>query len=203
LNRQTKEKRAKPDALVEIPARLKVRVLHEMKESAPRCVQNKGVIMPKPILLLVLLLFALGAQAQTKSRTKTIRPTLATTLSIEAAVIYESGDVKPVARTQFILLDEDLNTILKPFPRFWKQTDSLLLFLSSLELEELELSLYGDTRPGTTEVRAEIEQVQKAIAALTVATVTTDFGGKATFEGLAPGRRFIYGRFKAGNNRLF
>ncbi len=27
-------------------------------------------------------------------------------------------------------------------------------------------------------------------------------GGKATFEGLAPGKRFLYGEFKAGSNRL-
>src|SRR5437660_3333 len=96
--------------------------------------------MQKLILILVVLLVALGTQGQTKSRTKTV-PTA--TLPIEAAVIYQSGDVKPVARTQFVFLNEDLNTILKPFPRFWGQTDSLLLFLSKLDLEILEISLYG------------------------------------------------------------
>lgn len=175
--------------------------------------------MQKGILILVILLVAFGAQAQRKSSTKTTRPPKATqptlaSLSIEAAVIYESGDVKPVARTKFLILDEDLNTILKPFPRLgnnWEKAEPVTAFWLGIELEGMRAYAIDYYRAGephsmtearAAEVKAEVEEIQKTIAAHTVAFVTTDFNGKATFEGLALGKRFIYGRFKAGSNQL-
>jgi hypothetical protein len=164
----------------------------------------------KLILILVILLVAVGAQAQTKSRTKTTRSTSAS-LSIEAAVIYESGDVKPVARSKFVILDEDLNMLLKPFPRLggnYEKTDPVTAFCLKLEIESMQFyaedagSPHAMTKERAAEVIAEVEQIQKTIAAHTVASVITDFSGKAKFEGLAPGRRFIYGTFTAGSNQL-
>lgn len=173
--------------------------------------------MQKPIVILVVLLVAFGTQAQTKSRTKTTRPQetrrpTPASLSIEAAVIYESGDVKPVARTQFILLDEDLNTILKPFPSMGHDWEArplkpLTPFRLGNDIENMlsvaeQVGSYAIPAERAAELKAEVEEIQKTIAAHTVASVTTDFSGKATFEGVAQRGKFIYGRFKAGRNEL-
>lgn len=156
----------------------------------------------KTIIVAVLVSLAtLTIQAQTKSRTKTIRPTPNSvkvaptgTLSIEAALIYRSGDVKPVARATFLLLDEDLNTILKPYPVAIPRS-LLSIWMLTTHLKELEA--YADSEA----VKAEAGQILRAIEAHVIASTTTDFGGKAKFEGLTPGKRFLFGEFKAGNNQ--
>jgi hypothetical protein len=79
------------------------------------------------VLLVVSIVFADGQTRQRRtppakpkpipSPTATVTPTPTPTpeasLSIEAGVIFKSGDVKPVARTTFYLLDEDFKTILQ------------------------------------------------------------------------------------------
>jgi len=110
------------------------------------------------------------------------------TLSIEAGLIYESGDVKPVARTTFYLLDEDLRIILKPFGETPGTLGSMMDLLRALS-------------EGSS-IDKEYSQIKSAIESHVIASVITDFNGKAKFESLAPGTRFLYGEFHAGRERV-
>jgi hypothetical protein len=70
-----------------------------------------------PFLGLVLVLVSTVTYSQTRSGTKTesgskhVEPAPAQ-LSIEAGVVMKSGDVKRVARTEFLLLDADFGAML-------------------------------------------------------------------------------------------
>jgi hypothetical protein len=121
------------------------------------------------------------------------------TLSIEAGLIYESGDVKPVARTTFYLLDEDLRIILKPFHEDVPRVGRL-----GSRMDEL-LSLSGDTgieESYREKAKTKYSQIKSALESHIIATATTDFGGKARFLDLEPGTRFVYGEFHVGRERV-
>jgi hypothetical protein len=123
-------------------------------------------------------------------------------LSIEAGLVYTNGDVKPVARTTLYLLDEDLMTVLKPFE--WIPGKPLTPGLLNSQLD-LYFSVFNS--PSVDEVhrskaKAKFHQIKEAISAHTVATVTTDFSGKAKFESLTPGTGFVYGEFQVGRERV-
>ncbi len=152
---------------------------------------------------------------QAKQQQDTAKTSL---LPIEVALIFNSGDVKPAARTNFILLDEDLNVILNPFPRMlssnWGQGPPITAYMFDSELSRMEMYAGGvedDIRRGNpyhmsreraAEVIAEVREIRKAVAAHIIASVTTDFNGKATFEGVPVGEAFLFGTFKAGNNEM-
>jgi len=121
---------------------------------------------------------------------------LPATLSIEVGLIYTNGDVKPVARTKFYLLDEDLAVILKPFDETPGTVGSML------DLDHTIFTSESTDEEHRAKAKAQYDQIIAAIAAHTVATVTTDFSGKAKFESLTPGTRFIYGEFHVGRERV-
>jgi hypothetical protein len=112
----------------------------------------------------------------------------AASLSIEAGLIYNSGDTKPVARTQFFLLDEDLRAILKPFGETPGTLGSKMDFLYA----------FSDS----TKSKAEYDRIKAAVESHVIATATTDFNGKAKLTDLVPGTRFVYGEFHVGSNRV-
>lgn len=123
-------------------------------------------------------------------------PTPLSTLSIEVGLIYNNGDVKPVARTTFFLLDEDLRIILKPFdetPGTLGTELRFLLFLSDSSMIE---------KPEQEKAKAKYSQIKSAIESHIIATATTDFSGKAKFESLTPGTRFVYGEFHVGREHV-
>lgn len=110
-------------------------------------------------------------------------------VSIETGLVFKSGDVKPLARTTFHLLDESLPTILrnaglKP-ARDYGEGESDRDYVSSFAFA----SKYPDQSPYT-------EFYPKALEALkphVVQTVTTDFAGKAKFSPVAAGTYYILG----------
>jgi hypothetical protein len=118
------------------------------------------------------------------------------TLSIEVGLVYNNGDVKPVARTKFYLLDEDLAITLKPFNETPGTVGSELDLIRAISTSE---SIDEEHR---AKAKAKYDQIIAAIAAHTVATVTTDFSGKARFEKLTQGTRFLYGEFHIGKQRV-
>lgn len=127
-------------------------------------------------------------------------PTPATsTLSIEAGLIYESGDVKPVARTQFYLLDEDLRVILRPFHEDVPRVGSLSILMEDFRLTASDTSVKPEYRE---KAKTKYDAIKSAIDSHIMAITTTDFSGKATLESLAPGTRFIYGEFHVGRERV-
>jgi hypothetical protein len=124
-------------------------------------------------------------------------PTPATsTLSIAAGLIYESGDVKPVARNTFYLLDEDLRIILKPFDERPGSLSSVMDLLKAVIGNDSIEESYRE------KARVKYSGIKSAIESHIFAEITTDFSGKATLESLAPGTRFIYGEFRVGRERI-
>ncbi len=160
------------------------------------------------ILALVCLAVVSGQKRRsTRGRSPQPKPTATPTpaptptigsLSVEAGLIYESGDVKPVARTTFILLDEDLRIILKPFG----ETPGTLGSMMDLLRHISEGSSTTIDKEHQEKARAEYSQIKSAVESHIVATATTDFSGKAKFESLAPGIRFVYGEFRVGDERV-
>src|ERR1041384_2887815 len=144
-------------------------------------------------LILILLSATIITQAQKSKKTSTVKKSTATsqkgTLSIEAGLVYKNGDVKPVARVEFYLLDTDLKTILseaKITPR--EGLDSITTFALALSYP----NLHQDT----------IDQALVSIKSHTVSSITTDFQGKANIPSVKVGTYYLYGFTKAGNSKV-
>jgi hypothetical protein len=112
------------------------------------------------------------------------------TLSLEAALVFRSGDVKPMARTVFYLLDDDLAKILRSAGLRTSQrygtmedTDQNLLF--SFGSASKYPSLEGQTQFYSTAMEALKPHIKQSI--------TTDFSGKATFQNVQSGNYFLMG----------
>lgn len=112
------------------------------------------------------------------------------TVSVEAALVYRSGDVKPVARTIFYLLDEDLAKILRNaglktvgLSASRGDTDYLLLFTYGLAM----------TYPSNSDYVNFYPLARDAVQSHLKYKATTDFKGQAQFEDVKPGSYFVYG----------
>lgn len=119
------------------------------------------------------------------------------TLSIEAALIYQSGDVKPAARTAFYLLDEsplDILTAAKVQPVQGvgdSNPQTRILF----NLARLQSARCDDCPRFAADV-------QKAIAPHTVKAIATGFDGKGVFDSVKPGTYHLYGSWSVGENSV-
>ncbi len=112
-------------------------------------------------------------------------------LSFETGLVFKSGDVKPVARATFHLLDDSLGNILRvaglSAPRNYGggtgNTDEDLVNAYASSIKYSILDGYKEFGPAAaTAVRPHIIQ-----------TVTTGFDGKATFEAVAAGTYHLMG----------
>ncbi len=116
----------------------------------------------------------------------------ASVLSIEAGIVYRSGDVKAVARTLFYLLDDDLGKILKdagvkfPIVRGANNKPPEALTASDFAGMFGVYAKYGD-HDGETFYADSLAALKLHI----VKTVTTDFTGKATLDPVAPGTYYL------------
>lgn len=119
-------------------------------------------------------------------------PVPSSTLSIEAGLVFRSGDTKPVSRATFHLLDEDAAKILsvaglKPDDeqlRISKDIGQALIDTYAISAR------YGDT---LEKYRAFYPAATQALQPHILKTVTTDFSGKAAFEDVAPGTYYVMG----------
>lgn len=109
-------------------------------------------------------------------------------ISLEAAIIYRSGNVKPIARTQFHLLDQSLVQILREAglrpDRQWIQPQGD------------DEALVNTFAYAVTTKLIDPSFLSKALPALKphiVQTVTTDFTGKASFDSVKAGSYFVVG----------
>ena len=119
------------------------------------------------------------------------KPTTST-LSIEAGIIFRSGDVKPVARTLFYMLDDDIGKILKEagvkFPIVRGANNKPPEALTPEDFAGMfgVYAKYGD-HGGETFYADSMAALKPHI----VKTVTSDFTGKATFDPVAAGTYYL------------
>jgi hypothetical protein len=104
-------------------------------------------------------------------------PTMGT-LSMEAGIIYKSGGNQPVGRTEFRLLDANLESLISAAGL---QADRGIDLVSTWAIKR------------RYNADATLLQIEEAIKQHTVQAVTTDFNGKAQFENLPPAKYFVYG----------
>ena len=114
------------------------------------------------------------------------RPTgpVTSVLSLEAGLVFQSGDIKPVARTEFHLLDASLTQILRdagvqPRPGDRDTSDRGIVFS------------YGLARKFGTDQNFPAG-VQEAVNKHIVATTTTGFDGKAKFNAVPQGTYYVF-----------
>ncbi|MDX6402963.1 MAG: hypothetical protein QOH70_418 [Blastocatellia bacterium] len=110
------------------------------------------------------------------------------TLSFEAGLVYQSGDVKPVARVTFYLLDDDLGKILKG-----AGLKTCLLSSGNADVDLISTFARSSRAPS---LECYIDFYPAAITALkphVLQSVTTDFGGKASFATVAAGMYYLMG----------
>lgn len=133
-------------------------------------------------------------------------------VSIEAALVFKSGDVKPVARTEFLLLDKNFEAILKESDFAAELPPDLKELLGKLS-QESPLKSFALIVKGT-QMKMDLPQLQerKVVinAALTktltatkshiVSHTTTDFQGKAQFKDVQPGEYYLFGYSSAGES---
>lgn len=118
-------------------------------------------------------------------------------LAVEAGLVYKSGDVKPVARTEFYLLDDHLGKILQQAglePERMSSNDG------RDPAESLVFS-YGlaTVYSSLPDQQAFFLKAQEAIKPHIIETVTTDFGGKAQFSSVAAGTYYLMGVARTPN----
>lgn len=117
------------------------------------------------------------------------------TLSVEAGLVYKSGDVKPVARNEFYLLDDDAEKILRDAGiekrgrlRRWKEVS----FVNSYAAAKLCVSRV--TRcPALKDSWDFARDADNALKSHVIKTVTTGFDGKASFEPVPAGTYYVMG----------
>jgi hypothetical protein len=117
------------------------------------------------------------------------------TLSIEAGLVYKSGDVKPVARSEFYLLDDDAEKILKDAKiekkgklRNWKEVSLLDAYAAS------KLCVSRLTRcPALRDSWDLVRDADSALKSHIIKGATTGFDGKASFEAVPAGTYYVMG----------
>lgn len=98
-------------------------------------------------------------------------------IHLEAALVYQNGDVKPVARTEFLLLDDDLGKILNdakcpmPYP--------LNLITQDAQLQQV--ITYGKALLRPEGYTAYLPEAAKALQPHVLQVQKTGFDGKASF----------------------
>jgi hypothetical protein len=153
---------------------------------------------PKTIRLYALsLLLAFGTIGEAQKRPVTrAKPSQQTsTLSFETGLVLRSGDVKPVARATFYLLDKDLETILRDsgfrgdegFPIL----DTFALKYVSRQLETLRGASVTTFDSAMLAVKPHI-----------VTSTTSDFGGKGQFTSVKPGTYWLFHVSEVGRNTV-
>lgn len=158
-------------------------------------------------LLFTILVFAFltfNAEAQTKRTTtkpKTAKPAKTPTakiqqdtLAIETGLVFDTGEVARVARTQFYLLDKDLKDVLTETGFIDSTTGNAISDAVAGRKSQIEqyASLQGQKkRFGTT--KDELTKAEEAIKQHSIATMTTDFDGKGSFTATKTGQYFLFG----------
>lgn len=115
------------------------------------------------------------------------------TLKFETGIVLKSGDVKPVSRNTFYLLDKSFASIV---------IDEGHASLLTTENQPTKESVYGIfllvfgssiSAGGYGRYQNIVDSVMSAIKPHVIKAVTTDFGGKATLNELPSGKYWLMG----------
>jgi hypothetical protein len=149
----------------------------------------------KLLIMIVLVLADLSCQRIPLAR-ETPQPTPITEgeLSIEAGLVYKSGDVKPVARNDFYLLDGDAERILQQanIERKGKLRNPNLTNLDAYAAAEACMNI-GTECPSFDASWYFHKRAMEVIKPHILQTITTGFDGKAKFEPLPAGDYYVMG----------
>jgi hypothetical protein len=124
-------------------------------------------------------------------------------LDLEAGLVFNSGDVKPVGRATFYLLKEGASKIVLT----QEHLDAYNQDMARLQAERETLDkwtmygavLYMDGQLSPTFAVA----VKKSLNAAAVSQTTTGFDGKATFENVPVGDYFLFGYYTFGDQTTY
>lgn len=128
-------------------------------------------------------------------------------LSLEVGVVFASGDVKPVARTPFYLLNESLSKIFQeagiraPASAGSEAADSMVAvgYFGSVHsmIDKLEtIRAQGSPPPVIQDALDFHARGMAAIQSHIVQQGMTDFGGRLKFEPVEPGPYYVIGVYK-------
>jgi hypothetical protein len=112
--------------------------------------------------------------------------------NIEASVVYPSGEVVPVSRSTFYILDTDLLTILKE-AEIQPTENTLQVFKGNTDkalISDAGYSLSGRYSSPFSEIAAKVSE---AIKGHIVQKITTDYQGKGAFKGLDGENYYLFG----------
>ncbi|MEI6826717.1 MAG: hypothetical protein WCK54_14070 [Desulfuromonadales bacterium] len=115
-------------------------------------------------------------------------------LKLETGVVFRSGDVKPISRTIFYLLDSSLAQILLDagYQGYKKYVIKNELDLYEAYLFDHKIKNYFTDSMWKSD-KERYDKTWLLIKPHIVQSVTTDFSGNATFNKMSPGKYYLLG----------
>jgi hypothetical protein len=134
-------------------------------------------------------------------------------IELEAGLLFNSGDVKPVGRATFYVLKEDAKNVILTQEQFDIYNKDMTAFLqrvgggNSIQEEEDSLSkwsLYSAVLSMDGRITPNFAiSAKKSIETASITSTTTGFDGKATFESVPVGDYHIFGYYKVGKETTY
>lgn len=124
-------------------------------------------------------------------------------LDLEAGLIFNSGDVKPVGRATFYLLKEDPNKIVLTQEHLDAYNQDMASFSSATETLN-KWTMYGAVLYMDGHLAPSFAVgVKKSLDAAAVSQTSTGFDGKATFANVPVGNYFLFGYYTFGEQTTY
>lgn len=140
--------------------------------------------------------------AKTTVKAPATGPVKKGSVDVEAGLVFNSGDVKPVGRATFYLLTEDPSKIILTQPHLDAHNTDIGRFGRTETLDKWSMYgavLYMDGSLSPTFAIA----VKRALDGAAVGQTTTGFDGKATFADIPAGDYFLFGYYKIGKQTTY
>lgn len=151
---------------------------------------------------------AVIAQKKKVVTTKKTATTAKGNLAVVAGLVFKLGDVKPVARTDFYLLDQDLEKIMTDAgfePRKTNPIGSvggLTGEKSGGNVGKSNIESFAVWNGYQSLYSEPLQKAQEAIKSHIVGTMTTDFNGKGEFTEVKTGGYFLMGLTRIGKQTV-
>jgi hypothetical protein len=159
------------------------------------------------LCLLITFTASISFGQKARPRSKALKPKTTTkavakgNLQLEAGLLFESGDVKPVGRATFYLLKENAEKLLLT-------QEHLNIFNQEARYKEKSVADWGMysavislSSDGITPITTTA--LKKAINDATIASETTGFDGKTTFTNIPTGDYYLFGTYRLNNSSTY